>query len=504
MGLTVAAPRHRNAFAIVAERLDPNSEQSAAEREGAAAVADVGTFARHCRIQDAAGDEIPFSTAGWSWQFQLLALWVLERLSVVLKARQLGVSWLAAIYALWFAIRRPGQSVLVVSRRQDDADKFIAKVVYIYNRLPIAWRPRANPLTRKITFPGLGSEIEALPATENVGRSRTAQLVILDEHAHQPFARKIFLAIKPVAEKGQIISVSSANGQGALHSQVYLAAKAGTNGWKAVFIPFSAHPDRRAKGWRERQRAELEQLDDAEFAQEYPANDVEAIIATGRTVFRGEDLARQPIEAGRDAEKGVTYYRDPVAGKVYVVGADVGEGLATSDWSSATVLERDTGEQVARIRGRWTPDVYATKLDALARRYGKHADATNRAPVLLGVERNNHGHAVLLALTKLWSLDAPYHLYRARDKRLGWLTSSATRPVLVDELEQALRTETLILHDAGTVDQFGVFAYNDDGKPEAQEGYHDDDVMAAGVAVQLRRRAYGRVLDVRSKEPKAA
>jgi hypothetical protein len=43
------------------------------------------------------------------------------RLAVVLKARQLGVSWLAAIYALWFAIRKPVQVVLLISQRQDDA-----------------------------------------------------------------------------------------------------------------------------------------------------------------------------------------------------------------------------------------------------------------------------------------------------------------------------------------------------------------------------------------------
>jgi hypothetical protein len=499
MTLAATLPR-RNAFAIVAQRLDPNSERHAQEREREAAYADVGNFARHCTIQDAVGAEIAFRKMGWGWQFQLLALWVIHRLVVVLKARQLGVSWLAAMYALWVAIRRPGQSVLLISRRQDDADKLLEKVAFIYARLP-EWKPRAVINVRSISFPGIGSVIEALPASANIGRSRTAQLVILDEHAHQPWARKILLAIKAVAEKGQILSVSSANGQGALHSQLYLAAKAGTNGWKAVFIPFRAHPDRQAPGWRSRERATLEQLSDAEFAQEYPADDIEAIIATGRVVFRVEDLTRQPIELGAPGELGVTYYREPEAGKTYLIGADVGEGLATSDWSAASVIERDTGEQVASLRGRWTPDVYAAKLDRVARRYAKHADGANRYPVIVGVERNNHGHAVLLALTALHGGRAPYQVFRAKDKRVGWLTTKASRPVLVDQLEAAIRTKGLILHDAGTVDQCATFAYNDDGKPEAQEGYHDDDVLALGIAWQLRRRAFGRVLGPRAAAP---
>ena len=266
----------------------------------------------------------------------------------------------------------------------------------------------------------------------------------------------------------------------------------------------SAHPDRQAEGWIARERAELEQLDDAKFAQEYPANDVEAIVSTGRPVFRHQDLTRQELEVGSMGEPGVTYYREPEAGHVYVIGADVGEGLTTSDWSSATVLERDSGEQVAQLRGRWTPDVFAAKLDALARRFGRHAEPANAYPVIVGVERNNHGHAVLLALTKLHAGTAPYRIYRAPDKRVGWLTTSATRPVLVDQLEEALRTSALTLRDAGTVDQMSTFAYSDDGRPEAQEGYHDDDVMAAGIAVQLRRRAFGRVLGVRQPEAVAA
>ena len=147
---------------------------------------------------------------------------------VVLKARQLGVSWLAAIYALWFAMRKPGQVVLIISQREDDAVKFLEKVSFIWERLP-EWRTGAKVNVKSIELAN-GSSLEAMPATANIGRSRTANLVILDEHAYQGFARKILLALKPVAEKGQILSISSGNGQGALHSQLYISAKAGING----------------------------------------------------------------------------------------------------------------------------------------------------------------------------------------------------------------------------------------------------------------------------------
>lgn len=526
MALALPLRRIRNPFAIAAERLDATSERAALDRERDEAYGDVRKFARHVKMQDADGAEVSFPKVAWIWQPVLLALWAVTKLSVVLKARQLGVSWLAAIYALWVALRKPGQSVLLISRRQDDADKLLAKVAYIYARLP-DWKPVAVVNARSISFPGQGSEIEAMPATENIGRSRTANLVVLDEHAHQPFARKILLAVKAAAEKGQLLSISSANGQGALHSQLFIGAKGGgalaptqlpdgtplplrvsrdvgPNGWRAVFVPASARPDRQAPGWRERERAELSELSDADFAQEYPENDLEAIQTTGRPVFRPEDLERQPMRQGVAGETGLVVYREPEKGKVYVIGGDVAEGLATSDWSSATVLERDSGEQVAQLRGRWTPDVFAAKVDRLARRFARNGDAANPRPVIVGVERNNHGHAALLALVGLHKGTAPYRIYRAKDKRIGWLTTPSTRPVLVDQLEAALRTSAVTLHDAGTVDQCSTFAYNDDGKPEAQEGYHDDDVIALGIAWQLRRRAFGRVLDVPSRAEAAA
>ena len=468
------------------------------EDERTRAFADIVAFAGHAVIASPEGEPTRFADVGWPWQTQLLRIWAQQRLVVVLKARQLGVSWLAAMFALWTAVRRPGQEVLLISRNQADAAKLLDKVAYLYARLP-AWRPEAVVNMRSIRFVDTGSLIEALPATENVGRSRTAALVVLDEHAHQPFARKILLAVMAVAEKGRILSISSANGQGALHSQLYVAAKAGTNGWKAVFIPAHAHPDRSDPGWRVRERAALSQLSDAEFAQEYPETDLEAIALTGRPVFGAEDLARQPVEKGVAGPPGLVLYRPPVPDKMYLIGADVAEGLATSDWSSAAVIERDSGEQVAQLRGRWTPDVYAGKLDELARRYAIHSKGSYDPKAIVGVERNNHGHAVLLRLRELHASAAPYTIYRAKDGRQGWLTTSASRPVLVDQLEAALRTGGLHLHDAATIDQLAAFAWSDDGRPEAPTGYHDDDVLALGIAWQVRRSSFPLVIGLPSR-----
>jgi hypothetical protein len=107
---------------------------------------------------------------------------------------------------------------------------------------------------------------------------------------------------------------------------------------------------------------------------------------------------------------------------------------------------------------------------------------------------------VLLRLRQLHDEAPSYAIYRAKDKRVGWLTSPQTRPVLVDQLEAALRLDELHIHDAGTLDQMSTFHWNDDGRAEAEENQFDDDVMAAGIALQIRRSAFPRMLTLPERE----
>lgn len=502
--MTVAVrSRPRSALAILADRLDATSVAYARAREKEAAAADATVFvSRYVWINHPVTGPMKF--VPWGWQLALLTLMMVERLLSILKARQLGVTWLAASFALWHAMFHPGRHVLLLSIGQDEANDLIAKVSFIFHRLPDWMKPVMRENTRSIRFPLLDSEIEALPATKGAGRSKTASLVILDEHGHQDYADEIYLALSPAVEQGKLFSISSANGEGALHSRIYTEAKEGRNGFRAVFIPFRAHPDRDDE-WYARKRAEMSELSDAEFAQEYPRDDEEAIASTGLPIFPREKLRAMPLEEG-SRSGGLTVFREPEPDAVYVIGADPAEGAVGSDWSSAGVFRIDQaegvgylGEQVAQLRGRWAPEVFAEKLDRLARRYAVHATPQRRQPVLLGWERNNHGHAVRVAIQALYAGGAPYALYRARDGKFGWLQTAETRALLIDQLAAAVRTDALTLHDAGTVGQFRTFHENDKGKPEAQTGFHDDDVFAVGIAWQLRRLVFGARLELRRR-----
>jgi hypothetical protein len=42
--------------------------------------------------------------APWYWQRKLLDSWISDEKNIVLKARQLGITWLAAGLALWYVL----------------------------------------------------------------------------------------------------------------------------------------------------------------------------------------------------------------------------------------------------------------------------------------------------------------------------------------------------------------------------------------------------------------
>jgi len=176
-----------------------------------------------------------------------------------------------------------------------------------------------------------------------------------------------------------------------------------------------------------------------------------------------------------------------------VIGADVGEGLASGDASCAIVLERESGEQVAELHGRVPPDRFGHLLDALGRWYHQ---------AQLAVERNNHGHSTLNTLRNICHCPRLYwHVrYDVAGKAaplLGWPTDQSTKPILVDDVAAAIAEASIILHSADLVDECMSFVTTDTGAQQAQEGAHDDRVMAAGIAWQVRKRPVARGLTER-------
>jgi hypothetical protein len=250
--------------------------------------ADAGYFAdTYAQIDEPQGSSrgvIPFAL--WPQQVQLFWTLMTERAVLILKARQLGISWLVCAYALWICLFNPGRVVLAFSRGQNEADELIRRVRVMYERLP-GWLRLVCPKLTKTNTSDLawanGSRMESFPATKGAGRSLTASLLIMDEFAWMQFATEVYTAAKPTIDNGgQMVILSTANGEDNLFYTLAQEAQAGTNEFAFVFLPWWIHPARNADWYAATERG---MPSSALMRQEYPATPEEAFSNTGAERF---------------------------------------------------------------------------------------------------------------------------------------------------------------------------------------------------------------------------
>ena len=70
----------------------------------------------------------------------------------------------------------------------------------------------------------------------------------------------------------------------------------------------------------------------------------------------------------------------------------------------------------------------------------------------------------------------------------GFLTTVKSRPLLIDTLKESLRDESLLVHCDQTLDELQTFVVTAKGRLEAASGFHDDSVIALGLAAWCAAR----------------
>lgn len=221
----------------------------------------------------------------WEAQRQVLADFSIHALIVILKARQLGITWLCCAYVLWLCLFQSGRVVLLFSKGQLEADELARRVRVMYDRLP-DWLRERVPLVRdnltELEWAN-GSRTQSLAATRSAGRSFTASLVLMDEAAFMQWATEVYSALKPTIDAGgQLFVVSTANGEGGLFHKLWTDAQKTLNNFFAIFLSWRARPQR-DETWRARVAAEA--LSSATDLQEYPDTPGEAFQTTGNERF---------------------------------------------------------------------------------------------------------------------------------------------------------------------------------------------------------------------------
>jgi hypothetical protein len=441
----------------------------------------------HCQIYDAtAGAWIPFLL--WPEQRSALQAFQAYRLVVILKARQLGLSWLVLAFILWLLLFEPIATALVFSLLENSAQYLIGteRLRGMYKQLP-PWMKLASPTDNAgLWLLANGSNVRAF--STNGGDSFTASLAMVDEADLVPDLNKLMRSVKPTIDGGGRMILLSRSNKKLPQSEfkaIYKAAKAGLNGWHAIFLPWYVRPSRTPE-WYEQQKIDCLMrtggFDD--LWEQYPATDTEALAPAQldkRIPFEWLQLCYAEALAldlrqlpNAPAIPGLRIFKAPEFGRRYAAGCDTAEGNPTSDDSTINLLDVDTGEQVAVVAGKFQPAVTGAYIRLLCLYY-------NQAPVM--VERNNHGHAVLLWLRDNGGRE--FTVLVGDDGKPGWLDNSRGKSLLYDAGAEAFRTRDTLVHDFTTFNQLATI---EGGSLRAPDGEMDDlaDVYCLSLLARLR------------------
>jgi len=450
-------------------------------------------FLRYCKIVEAPtrgniGGVIPFQL--WTHIKEAIKTLLDKRLIDWLKSRQVGASWLIAIYVLWFALFHQGANIGLFSRGESEAFELLGKCKRVYSQLPDFLKLKMQPDSGgEIGFPVMMSSIKAFAATEAAGVSFTFSIIVCDEWEEHPYAVDNWLAAKPtISAGGQFIGVFTVNKKkpSTLAKSIFREALAGTNGFTPIFTPWHARPGR-DKDWYENEKKnippeELEGLTPELYMEQcFPASIEEALRPTQTvSAFNLKTLdemmgdVKNPIKVIHDGIDSniVHIYKDFNLGQFFIAAADTSHGVG-KDYSVTTVMNVKTGEIVADILNNTIPP------EELAMHSVRLLEIYKNP--LWYIESNDWGAATILTAQNLG-----YKNFGYRDEKktkVGFDTQGSSRGILWGELIPAINNRQIVIYNLVGLKQFFDVIRNvaKEGRIEAMGGRNDDYPMCVGI-----------------------
>ncbi|WP_432400966.1 hypothetical protein [Wukongibacter sp. M2B1] len=467
---------------------------------------------------------------------------------IILKPRQLGFTTLKVAQYFERVINEENVTAVIIAHDADSTQKIFKAVQLMYENLPEEKKQHLNNGLNKpkygnrkeYYFIGNNSRISVGTAgNTSFGRGDTINYLHCSEVAFWTNPEELMTGLlQAVPFDGEVCIETTANGVGNYFYRTYFEAKEGKSKFTSHFYRWFDHPEYNLQldqgesieldqeeqqlietyglsleqiKWRRWKVSEMPDKDGLSkedlFRQEYPEDEMSCFLTSGRPIFdvkklmtirkrlekQGKNYTEYTIDHAKETDcineqyKGeLKIYKHPEEGRQYVIGDDVAEGKTGGDYSVTEVIDKETGEQVAELHGHWEPDIFAKKTKRLGEYYNN---------AIAGIERNNHGHAVLNTLINYDVYDYLYHHVNynsdtgQEESEPGFPTNKQTKPILISDLQEAIREGWLPINSIELVDELITYVNLGNGKMGAQEGCHDDRVIALGIALQVRKYA---------------
>ncbi len=476
---------------------------------------------------------------------KISALWQQNKIIrvIILKARQLGIS--TYVEALIYAITSQwnNQNSLIISHDVDGSN-YLFEMSKLYQEECPEWlRPevkRSNE--KKLEFDKIHSQILIDTAdNKEAGRGFTFRIVHLSEVAFfkKPNYEEITLGLGhsvPTLERTIVVKESTANGYNHFKDD-WDRAVSGESDELAVFIPWYWGEEYQmvvedfkigdaTYGDIAKEEPELASIMEKEgidsipqrlqwrrwdirnnckgdvdkFKQENPSTPEEAFLASGQCFFHQKNLVKQqslktkPLFRAnilkenykyviRECSDGDFYfYQRPNSYSQYCVGGDACSGSG-ADNAGLVARDKGTNEIVAVYHAKCDPDELAYRAMMLG-------SLLNNA--LVALENDKFGFAANKKLVTIYGNVYVQRTYNKIENRtvekFGWDTTAITRPLMLGQMQEEIREDSLALKDMRIIRECLTFIKNPKtGKAEAEPGFNDDLVIATAISGQIRQ-----------------
>lgn len=449
-----------------------------------------------------------------------------KRRHVICKARQLGFSTWKELEGLLLLLTVKGFSGAIISHEQKATERLMDMVILAYEMMPDKRRyPMKHEGRQELVTPappkGTGARLYIGTAgARTFGRGDMVHWAHCSEVAHWEDAEKIMLGLGQAVPGGGFITVeSSPYGRTGWFYDQYDRARNDQGTYQALFYPWfwSADEYRRpvANGlvpteeelnvmeaaarrgfslsfenlqWR---RDQIADWGKPFFAQEYAEDDETCFLVSGNPRFDPAFIQTlintaeaRPLMEDRFIPGGkVKVWLRPGVGHHYVIAADPSKGLPRRDPCAACVLDVDSGQHVATLKGHIAPHDFAGYLVKLAKEY-------NDAMIAPEAE---HGAGEALISFLVHTLEYPNLYQRERvvhpfvddpglAKAVGWLTTQKSKHVLCSEFIRSLECGDFKTWDTELLGQAFNILVDSNGQVYTAQNKEDDVLMSAMIA----------------------
>lgn len=470
-----------------------------------------------------------------------------NRFIIIGKARQSGINTFVLSKALFRALTKPNENILIVSYKGDSKDALFSKLKQMNDMIPREKYPNVFPSIKRDNRGELllsnGSRISSVTAgSKSIGRGSTYTYIHLSEYAFYQAQETQLLSVEQSLAKGsesQLTIETTSNGTNNHFFKLYSQAMKGKSKYVDYFVPFYhklyskqfKYDYDEAEQWYKATNAgkrltvadleedekvlhevgaNMRQLmwrrwkildlgDETQFMQEYPSNPIESFISTGRSVFDQTKVLKRINALNEPISKSEVLEVAPESVLKYV-----GRGLVLfdlpkrnikyyfgcdtasgsgQDFSTITAFDEDGQQVLSFYHNKITIYEFAQVIYDLGYFFNY---------AFLTVESNSYGLAVIERLRKERQYLNMYKMktFDERGKKklkVGFMTSQKTKPIMISDFKEQFELGLINIECLVTLNQMQMFIETN-GRTGNKKGnsdlHHDDSVISAALAIQ--------------------